>query len=107
MSRPGPRARGYTKRWEKARETYLSRGNNRFCRMCAAEGKKTIATHVDHIKSAREHPELVWNSNNWQPLCDHHHNRDKQQIERRGYRDAVGPDGIPTDPAHPFNRDAR
>ena len=43
--------------------------------MCAAEGIDTIAEHVDHIVPARGDAELFWSEDNWQSLCEHHHNQ--------------------------------
>ena len=74
--------------------------------MCQAEGGKIVpATVVDHITPHKGDPVLFWDSaNNWQSLCADHHSRHKQQIEARGYHDAIDADGLPLDPNHPFNR---
>jgi hypothetical protein len=74
-----------------------------FCRMCDHERKITAATVVDHIVAHRGNSELFWNPDNWQPLCQHHHNSAKQSEERsinRGVDDA----GIPKNPDHPWNK---
>lgn len=73
--------------------------------MCAKANRVTAASVVDHIVPHKQDQRLFWDSeNNWQSLCAAHHNRDKQQIERRGYSAEIGGDGWPTDPQHPSNR---
>lgn len=73
------------------------------CRMCAKQGHITIATVVDHIREHKGKQELFFSFTNTQSLCVEHHNKDKQQIERRGHSSAIGEDGWPTDPSHPVN----
>ena len=67
-------ARGYNSRWQKARKRYLSDPQHMFCVRCLEEGKYIRATVVDHIIPHRGDRELFWDENNWQPLCEHHHN---------------------------------
>ncbi|MCB5173664.1 HNH endonuclease [Microvirga sp. SM9] len=67
---------------------------NPLCGMCQREGRITPATVVDHIQAHKGDQELFWNTDNWQPLCKPHHDRDKQQ-EERGRLQAVGEDGWP------------
>lgn len=67
--RPNSHQRGYTPRWRKARNTYLSRPENALCRSCQAQGKVTVATVVDHIKPHKGDQKLFWDTANWQPLC--------------------------------------
>ncbi len=38
------------------------------------ENKLTPATVVDHIIPHRGDQKLFWDENNWQGLCEHHHN---------------------------------
>jgi len=45
------------------------------CVMCAAEGRYTKATVVDHIKPHRGDRKLFWDRANWQPLCKAHHDK--------------------------------
>jgi 5-methylcytosine-specific restriction protein A len=45
------------------------------CVMCAAEGRYTKATVVDHIKPHRGDRNLFWDRANWQPLCKAHHDK--------------------------------
>lgn len=102
MPRPSARQRGYDHRWEKARIAYLRA--HPLCVMCKERGRIEVATVVDHIKPHKGNAGLFWDRDNWQALCKTHHDADKQQIERRGYSSAVGPDGWPTDSQHPANR---
>lgn len=90
-----------TARWKALRADQLKREPN--CRMCAADGVKTRAVVADHITPHRGNAVLFW-SGPFQSLCSHHHNAAKQRIERLGYSPAIGDDGLPTDPNHPFNR---
>ena len=73
------------------------------CRMCKGEGRRTRATIVDHVKPHRGDRALFFCFGNTQSLCAPHHDRDKQSAERLGYSTAIGADGLPVDPKHPFN----
>lgn len=73
--------RGYGYKWQKAREAFLR--EHPLCVMCAAEGRVTVATVVDHIVPHRGDQSLFWRRSNWQPLCATHHSRDKQRQEAR------------------------
>lgn len=75
-TRPSARERGYTSEWQKARAAYLAAHPT--CRMCTAP-----ATVVDHIIPHRGDKQLFWAQHNWQPLCDHHHNSNKQRLDRQ------------------------
>jgi 5-methylcytosine-specific restriction protein A len=86
------RQRGYDSRWEKARKTYLM--SHPLCLMCKKDGRVTPATVVDHRIPHKGNQELFWDTDNWQPLCAPHHNRDKQREERGRFR-AVDADGWP------------
>jgi 5-methylcytosine-specific restriction protein A len=61
--------RGYNGRWQKARMSFLKR--NPLCVHCR---RTTPATVVDHIRPHRGDKSLFWDVDNWQPLCEHHHN---------------------------------
>ena len=102
MARPSARSRGYNTAWDRARAGFLA--SHPWCSACPREGKRSRAAHVDHIRPHRGDQRLFWDRTNWQPLCQQHHNRDKQQLERRGYANRMGPDGVPLDANHPFNR---
>ena len=60
-------SRGYDARWRKRRAIYL--GAHPLCRHCAAKGRTTAATVVDHITPHRGDQTLFWDQENWQPLC--------------------------------------
>lgn len=79
--RPSARKRGYDSKWEKARAAYLLK--HPLCVMCLVVGQRTPATVVDHKIPHRGDPVLFWNSENWQQLCDGHHNSAKQRAEKR------------------------
>ncbi len=100
--RPTAAARGYDRRWRKAREAYLRA--HPLCAGCKAAGKITPASDVDHIAPHRGERKLFWDRENWQSLCTSCHSSHKQREERRGYSSALGPDGWPVDPRHPANR---
>ncbi|WP_246549152.1 HNH endonuclease signature motif containing protein [Ancylobacter oerskovii] len=72
--------------------------------MCEARGEVTTAVVVDHIEPHRGDQRLFWDTDNWQPLCEPHHNSTKQREEHRGF--GIGSDlrGRPLDPKHPWNR---
>lgn len=59
--------RGYDGKWRKAREAFLAA--NPLCRLCAAEGRTTGATVVDHIVPHKGDMAAFWKRNNWQSLC--------------------------------------
>lgn len=112
MTRPNAQERGYGWRWQKARESFLSK--NRWCARHKEKGVNEIATVVDHIiaprmrwalesgdKSAlREAQALFWDKSNWQPLCAHCHNSIKQSHESGGSRASCNEDGLPTHKGH-------
>lgn len=88
--------RGYGGRWQRERAAFLDRPENVLCVMCAAEGRTTVATVVDHKTAHRGDEALMWDQTNWQPLCKPHHDSDKQRAERSGrVVRAVGADGWP------------
>lgn len=90
-----------TKRWLDLREYQLSK--EPLCAYCARENRITPATVCDHVSPHDGEPERFW-AGPFQSLCSFHHNSTKQSEEALGYSDALGPDGLPSDPRHPFNR---
>lgn len=72
----------YDRQWRKARASYLL--EHPLCIMCEAEGITTAATVVDHRIPHRGDLALFWDRANWQPLCQEHHDSDKQRMERSG-----------------------
>ena len=65
--------RGYNRRWQKARKSYLEA--HPLCVQCAKQGKYVRATVVDHIIPHRGDQKLFWDQNNWQPLCKSCHDK--------------------------------
>lgn len=65
------------------------------CRFCKKEGRVTIASVVDHIKPHKGNEALFFDLANTQSLCESHHNKDKQALERGGH--VVGTDGWPVE----------
>lgn len=88
-------------RWKALRAVVLRDEPN--CRKCAVHGLQVKATKVDHIIPRSRAPELTFERKNLQPLCDNCHESAKKFEEARGYDPAIGEDGWPTDPNHPFN----
>ena len=66
-------SRGYGHAWQRASKQFLAA--HTLCVMCAAEGRYTKATVVDHIKPHRGDRYLFWDRANWQPLCKAHHDK--------------------------------
>jgi len=64
--------RGYGRKWQEAREGFLSR--NSLCVACKQRGRIEPATVVDHIKPHRGDMALFWDRSNWQALCERCHN---------------------------------
>lgn len=65
--------RGYNRRWQKARKSYLEA--HPLCVQCAKQGKYVRATVVDHIIPHRGDQKLFWDQNNWQSLCKSCHDQ--------------------------------
>lgn len=89
-------ARGYGGRWQRERLIFLQL--HPLCIMCEQQGRVTVATVVDHIIPHKGDTALMWDWNNWQPLCATHHNRDKQSADKGGNKRTItiGTDGWPT-----------
>lgn len=94
--------RGYGYRWQVARAKYLDA--HPLCCMCAALGKTTIATVVDHIIPHRDNRQLFWDKSNWQSLCVTCHSKHKQSQEATGNIKGCGADGIPMSINHHWNK---
>jgi 5-methylcytosine-specific restriction enzyme A len=60
-------------RWLRLRAAVLV--DEPFCRTCRQQGRKVIATDVDHIRPHRGDPVLFWDPRNCQPLCRRCHSR--------------------------------
>ena len=72
VTRPAAK-RGYNRRWQKARKSYLEA--HPLCVQCAKQGKYVRATVVDHIIPHRGDQKLFWDQNNWQALCKSCHDK--------------------------------
>ncbi|MGC4075432.1 MAG: HNH endonuclease signature motif containing protein [Rubrivivax sp.] len=88
------RERGYSSKWERAREGYLRA--NPLCRTCQAQQLLELATVVDHIVPHKGDMGLFWDRTNWQPLCKPCHDA-KTAIEDGGF-------GRARRPSHPRGR---
>jgi 5-methylcytosine-specific restriction protein A len=78
-------ARGYGSKWQSARSGYLAK--HPLCVVCAAEGRTTRATVVDHRiawqrgKNETEQRALFWDSGNWAALCASHHSEKTARVD--------------------------
>jgi 5-methylcytosine-specific restriction protein A len=88
-------------RWRKIARAQLAREPT--CRLCAAEGVVTAACIADHITPWRGDVMKFWTSP-LQSLCKSCHDGRKKFVENRGYSDAIGENGEPLDPKHPWYR---
>jgi hypothetical protein len=86
-------------RWKHMRRDQLLRFP--ICQMCEAQGRLTPATIADHIEPHRGSVNAFY-CNALQSLCRQCHGAEKHVIELHGFSDRMGPDGLPTDPHHPF-----
>lgn len=90
-------------RWKKRARHQLK--SHPLCVHCLAKGEITPATIADHNPPHRGD----WNAFRLGPLqslCVDCHNR-KWADDKRGYRCDIDGDGLPIDPAHPFNQGQR
>lgn len=87
-NRPSAYHRGYTGRWNRERGIYLQQ--HPLCVECIKQDKTVPATVVDHIIPHKGDYELMWNRDNWNPLCEMHHNqktgREQHNYEFRSIR---------------------
>ena len=91
------------RRWRRESRAYLRA--HPLCVMCEALGRTTLATVVDHIEPHGGDLELFWDSaGNWQGLCATDHSAAKQSEDQTGRIRGCDVDGVPLDPAHPWNR---
>ena len=111
--RRSPEATAYrrlykTARWRKLRLAQLSQ--EPLCRMCAEDGRTTLATVCDHVDPRTKDDPATFYDGPFQSLCDEApwrcHSSRKQRIEALGYEPGCKEDGRPRDPAHPWNRRA-
>ncbi len=88
--------------WQRMRMNQLIR--NPLCARCRQNGRLRPATTVHHIKAHRGDWSLFLDSTNLQSVCNSCHSGEIQMEEKRGYHTAVGNDGWPSCPDHPFNK---
>ncbi|MDC9591078.1 HNH endonuclease signature motif containing protein [Xenorhabdus sp. XENO-10] len=110
-----PQPRIYGSKWNKPRLRFLQQ--HPLCVMCHQQGRVTGATVVDHIvphklKAALNSGDkaqialaqkLFWDTKNWQPLCETHHNATKQRMEKSGRGTGCDMNGMPLDPNSHWN----
>lgn len=94
--------------WARARET--QRRKQPLCERCQAKGFIVPMSVVNHRTPHKGVWALFIDPENHQSVCDECHDGPIQSEERTGkanrrvgYSSAVGADGLPTDPRHPFN----
>jgi 5-methylcytosine-specific restriction enzyme A len=72
--RGSPESRGYDSRWKRERAAFLQ--HHPWCITCqVTRNVHAPATVVDHIVPHRGNHDLMWNQENWQPLCRTHHSK--------------------------------
>lgn len=88
-----------SERWRKRSKHQLRR--EPWCRFCLVRGEVTVATVADHIFPHHGDVNQFW-CGALQSLCRPCHDSGKKFAENRGFDNAIGPDGWPLDPRHPF-----
>ena len=78
--------RGYNARWQKARLFFLMQ--HPLCKHCNDEGFIVSANVVDHIIPHKGDMQLFWDKDNWQALCQKHHNK-KTATEDGGFGNKI------------------
>jgi len=106
------RKRGYDAEWQtlraiKVREVLNTPGA--VCPLCGQgfEAHNSKAIHLDHIERIADNPGRRLDEANWRAVHGHCHSRVTAQEDRakeRGFALGARADGMPSDPAHPFNR---
>jgi 5-methylcytosine-specific restriction endonuclease McrA len=114
VARKNPHAQDPRRWYSRAEWKRLARAQLRrqpLCAMCAAAGWASAATVADHIVPVFDADGVACHERfrlgALQSLCRDCHDRVKRRVERRGYDDTIGEDGLPTDPRHPFNASSR
>lgn len=100
-SRETHRDRLYGRRWRAARQAHLA--GHPLCVYCAALGRVTAASVVDHIVPHKGCETLFWDASNWQSLCQPCHDGAKAELEQTGTLRGCDTSGVPVDPDHPWN----
>ena len=94
-----------TTRWRRGRLSFLAR--NPLCSMCARAADFVLRVLLTTSNPIKGDQLLFFDQANWQALCFNCHNSHKQSVERVGFDQLPGVDGLPTDPRHPFFTEAR
>jgi 5-methylcytosine-specific restriction protein A len=58
-------------RWKRLRSAHLAA--HPLCEQCLKEGQVTEATIVHHVKERLQAPEMAYDSDNLESICDAHH----------------------------------
>jgi 5-methylcytosine-specific restriction endonuclease McrA len=80
--RGSARSRGYDRRWQKARLTFLS--HRPLCEFHALAGDVEPATLVDHLYPHRQYDGVFWRTEWWVASCKACHDGLKQRVEAAG-----------------------
>jgi 5-methylcytosine-specific restriction endonuclease McrA len=102
VDRPSAAKRGYGAAWQKYRAGYLR--SHPYCAQCAKQGKRSIASVVDHVSPHRGDQDKFWDKANHQALCKLCHDSYKQRLEKSGRVVGCDVTGRPIDPNHHWNR---
>jgi 5-methylcytosine-specific restriction enzyme A len=86
--------------WQRLREDQLSK--HPLCHHCLAKGQTSDAKVVHHV-IPHEGDWQLFITGELQSLCKRCHDREAQQVEKRGYSTEIGLDGWPKSPDHPMN----
>lgn len=91
-----------TAAWRNARASQLA--DVPLCERCTKLGRVTAATVVNHRRAHKGNLALFYDPENHESLCKPCHDSERQSQERTGreYDRAVGADGLPVDPNHPW-----
>jgi len=91
-----------TREWRQARTAQLARVP--LCERCTSLGRVTAADTVNHRIRHEGNWALFLDPENLESLCAACHDGERQSQERTGrrYDRAVGVDGRPVDPQHPW-----
>jgi hypothetical protein len=87
------------------RRSALQLQQHPLCEWCLKSGVVRAAQVVHHVERHRGDVNTFILSP-LVSLCKEHHDADAQQIEQKGFSDRIGINGEPTDPRHPWNRNA-
>jgi 5-methylcytosine-specific restriction endonuclease McrA len=106
---PG-RVLGRSAKWREYSRAFLAEPGNQICVYCRTER----ATVVDHVRAHKGEPRLFWSRRNHAASCVRC-NSQKAAATEGGFGNPArptpfkprvkgcGPDGMPTDPLHPWN----